>query len=190
MVNKAKNGVHSLSLRGMVLTVLFTIHCSLFVNPAGAQVQTGKASFYARRATGSRTANGERLHHDSMTCAHRTHPFGTLLRVTHTDNRRSVTVRVNDRGPFVRGRIIDLSWGAAKELGMIAEGIATVEVEPMDANIIIPLRPTEEYKIRIPPLRIDTIELPDTLTAIWQEDLLIEHKKRQQPKKRGAAQKR
>ena len=74
-----------------------------------AQSQSGKATFYAKRATGARTANGERLHHDSMTCAHRTFPFGTLLQVMNPKNGKSVVVRVNDRGPFVRGRIIDLS---------------------------------------------------------------------------------
>ena len=96
----------------------------------GAQTtQKGKASYYSKRWTGRRTANGERLHHDSMTCAHRTYPFGTLLRVTHKGNGRQVVVRVTDRGPFVRGRIIDLSWGAAKALGMLAQGIAHVTVE-------------------------------------------------------------
>lgn len=92
-------------------------------------VHTGIASYYAKRATGSRTANGEKLHHDSLTCAHRTYPFGTRLKVTTPSNGRSVVVRVNDRGPFVRGRIIDLSWGAARELGILAQGIAKVTVE-------------------------------------------------------------
>lgn len=173
--------------RWMMLAALFTLHSSLYINNADAQLQKGKASFYSKRATGSRTANGERLHHDSLTCAHRTHPFGTILKVTHTGNGRSVLVRVNDRGPFVRGRVVDLSWGAANELGMTAEGIATVEVEPVAGDIVIPLRPTEAYKVKIPPLKIEPIELPDTLTPVWQEDLLIEHKKRQQTQKNGNA---
>jgi len=150
---------------------LFTLHSSLH-----AQTQHGIASFYAKRATGSRTANGEWLHHDSMTCAHRTHPFGTHLLVTHQGNGRSVVVRVNDRGPFVRGRIVDLSWGAARELGMIGEGIAQVVVMPVDDDITIPLRPTHEYRIDLPKLEIDSIQLKDTLRAIWQEELLIDHK--------------
>ena len=145
--------------------------------PAYSQSQRGKASFYAKRATGARTASGERLHHDSMTCAHRTLPFGTHLRVTHVDNGRSVVVNVNDRGPYVRGRIVDLSWGAARELGMIAQGIATVVVEAVDDDITIPLRPTHEHKIELPKLRIDSIEMADTLKPIWQEELLIDHKK-------------
>ena len=83
---------------------------------SGAQdVQEGKASFYSMKFTGRRTANGERLHHDSLTCAHRTYPFGTQLKVTNPANGKSVIVRVTDRGPYVKGRIIDLSVKAAQE---------------------------------------------------------------------------
>ena len=93
--------------------------------------QRGKASFYSRRATGARTSSGERLHHDVFTCAHRTHPFGTLLKVKNLTNGKEVVVRVNDRGPFGRGRIVDLSWGAAKALGMLSKGVVPVEVTPV-----------------------------------------------------------
>lgn len=145
-------------------------------------LQKGKASFYAKRATGSRTASGERLHHDSLTCAHRTHPFGTYLKVTNPQNDQWVVVRVNDRGPFVRGRIVDLSWGAAQALGIISQGIATVEVQPAD-DITIPLRaPTE--KIVFPKVQIDSIELAGSMKPIWQEDLLIDHTKVQRHMKR------
>jgi rare lipoprotein A len=85
---------------------------------------TGKASFYAQRG---RTANGERV--GAMTAAHRSLPFGTHLRVTNLRNHRSVVVRVNDRGPFVRGRIVDVSLGAANVLGMRQQGVAMVRVE-------------------------------------------------------------
>lgn len=93
--------------------------------------QRGKASFYSRRATGARTSSGERLHHNDFTCAHRTHPFGTKLRVKNLNNGKEVVVRVNDRGPFGRGRIVDLSWGAAKALGMLSQGVVAVEVTPV-----------------------------------------------------------
>ena len=96
------------------------------------QVQCGKASYYSRRATGRLTSSGDRLHHDSLTCAHRTYPFGTLLQVTNPSNGRMIVVRVNDRGPFVRGRIIDLSWAAAKVLDILSQGVAMVEVEPVE----------------------------------------------------------
>jgi len=139
------------------------------------QTQQGKASFYPKRATGARTASGEPLHHDSLTCAHRTLPFGTLLKVTHVENGRSVVVRVNDRGPFTRGRIIDLSWAAARELGMISQGIATVLVE-QDDDITIPLRPSQHY-IHIPSLMIGTSKPAEPIKPIWQGKLEIDHKK-------------
>ena len=98
----------------------------------GAQTRRGKASFYSKRATGARAASGERIHHDSLTCAHRTYAFGTLLKVTNLRNNKSVIVRVTDRGPHRGGRIIDLSYGAARELGMLSQGIAMVEIERVD----------------------------------------------------------
>ncbi len=100
--------------------------------PAVAQVQHGKATFYSKRATGARTSSGERLHHDSLTCAHRTYPFGTMLRVTNERNGKSVVVRVTDRGPYGRGRIIDLSHSAAERLGILAQGVAMVKVERIE----------------------------------------------------------
>ena len=128
-----------------------------------AQMQTGKASFYAKNLSGRTTASGERLHKDSLTCAHRSYPFGTLLRVTNVLNGRKVIVRVNDRGPFHKGRIIDLSWGAAKELGMIAQGIASVTVEKMD-ELNIPFKPQEDI---LPKLELDVADIvEDTVTTI------------------------
>lgn len=88
----------------------------------------GSASYYAARFDGRRTASGERFDNDDMTAAHRTLPFGTLVRVTNLANGRSVIVRINDRGPFTRGRMIDVSHAAAEELGLIARGHATVEL--------------------------------------------------------------
>lgn len=117
------------------------------VFPLYAQTQKGKASFYSKRATGARTSSGERLHHDSLTCAHRTYPFGTLLKVTNERNGKWVVVRVTDRGPHSRGRIIDLSHAAAKRIGIINQGVATVKVERYhDSNI---------------PYRLDEKDLPE-----------------------------
>lgn len=122
-------------------------------------MQTGIASYYAKRATGAITASGERLHHDSLTCAHRTFPFGTLLKVTCLASERVVVVRVNDRGPFVRGRIIDLSWGAARDLGILAQGIAKVTVETIS---YVYLQIADHDKIEIPRLSelLETEEFP------------------------------
>ena len=131
---------------------LFTLHSSL-LNAQG--VQTGKASFYSKRFSGRKTASGERLHHDSLTCAHRTYPFGTMLKVTNPANGQSVIVRVTDRGPYVRGRIIDLSVRAAREIGIIAQGIAPVVVERYNPSVI-PFKP-DDY-IELPDFEIGTNE--------------------------------
>jgi len=93
-----------------------------------AQASKGKASYYGRSMHGRRTSSGERYHNDSLTCAHRRFPFGTRLRVKNLSNGKEVIVRVTDRGPFRKGRIIDLSWAAAKKIGMLRYGIALVEV--------------------------------------------------------------
>jgi rare lipoprotein A len=89
----------------------------------------GTASYYGKRFHGRRTANGERFDMNAMTAAHKTLPFGTHVRVTNPRNGRSVTVRINDRGPFIRGRQIDLSRAAAQKLGMIRKGHARVQME-------------------------------------------------------------
>lgn len=142
-------------------SLLTLFACLLFLSPCLSQRQTGIASYYARRMTGARTASGEPLHHDSMTCAHRTHAFGTLLKVTDQSSGRSVVVRVNDRGPFVRGRIIDLSWGAARELGIIAQGLAKVTVEPASSYpyVVLPID-TLNRKVEFPSL-CDELELEE-----------------------------
>ena len=94
---------------------------------ANAQ-QRGKASYYSKRATGARTSSGILLHNDSLVCAHRTHPFGTKLLVKNLTNDKEVIVTVVDRGPYKKGRIIDLTYAAAEQLGMIAKGVVAVEV--------------------------------------------------------------
>jgi rare lipoprotein A len=96
--------------------------------------QEGMASFYGKAHHGKQTANGERFDMHAMTCAHRTARFGTRLRVTDLATGRSVVVRVNDRGPYAHGRIVDLSYGAAKALGIVDRGVARVRVEPADAR--------------------------------------------------------
>ena len=89
---------------------------------------TGMASYYGRRFHGRRTANGERFNMNAMTAAHKTLPFGTMVEVTNPRNGRSVVVRINDRGPFIRGREIDLSRGAAQRVGIIQRGHGRVEL--------------------------------------------------------------
>jgi rare lipoprotein A len=98
--------------------------CLCISDPSIAQ--TGKASWYS---SGYRTANGERFRPDAVTCAHRSYPFGTSLRITDLSTGRSISCRVTDRGPFVRGRIVDLSRGAARLLNIVSRGTAPVHIE-------------------------------------------------------------
>lgn len=100
--------------------------------PAPAAAETGVASVYARRFHGRRTANGERFDASGLTAAHRRLPFGTRVRVTNLATRRSVVVRINDRGPFARGRVIDLSPAAAARLGVGAISLTRVHVAPVE----------------------------------------------------------
>jgi rare lipoprotein A len=95
----------------------------------GRETALGLASYYAGEHDGRRTASGEVFDMRAMTAAHRTLPFGTRLRVTNLENGRQAIVRVNDRGPFRKGRIIDVSYAAARELGLIGRGIARVRVD-------------------------------------------------------------
>lgn len=96
---------------------------------ASTDLGTGVASFYADRFHGQRTASGERFDNQAYTAAHRTLPFGTRVRVTNPATGASVVVRINDRGPFTRGRTIDVSRVAAEELGLVRTGHGTVELE-------------------------------------------------------------
>jgi rare lipoprotein A (peptidoglycan hydrolase) len=132
-------------MRGRILLLSLSILCSscaivshpVYVTVPGRVTglvldgfrQRGIASYYAEAFHGRTTANGETFDMNAMTCAHLTLPFGTVLRVTNLDNDRSTTVRVNDRGPYVEGRIIDLSKGAARSLDMIEAGTANVLIE-------------------------------------------------------------
>ena len=127
-----------MNIKPYIAFIAFLFSCTALQ----AQTQSGNASFYAKKFTGRRTANGERMHHDSLTCAHRTYPFGTLLRVTNPANGKQVIVRVTDRGPYVKGRIIDLSARAAREIGILAQGIAPVIVERYSSPVI-PFKPEE-----------------------------------------------
>lgn len=94
-----------------------------FATDASATIQCGRASWYALH---SRTASGEKMNPSAMTAAHRTLPFGTRVKVTNKKNGKSIVVRINDRGPFVKGRVLDLSKAAANQLGFIQSGHTSV----------------------------------------------------------------
>ncbi len=96
--------------------------------PSTPPTAVGKASYYADSLAGNRTANGEVYDPKMLTAAHRKLPFGTVVDVTRSDTRATVRVRINDRGPFARGRVIDLSRRAAETIGMIRAGVVNVEL--------------------------------------------------------------
>lgn len=94
------------------------------------RVEHGKASFYSTRCNGgTRTASGERLQNDGATAAHKTLPMGTKVRVVNLTNGKSEVVTITDRGPFVRGRVIDVTIGVARRLGFVSRGIVPVRIE-------------------------------------------------------------
>lgn len=104
-----------------------------FSAPAEAAAQCGKASWYSLY---SRTASGEMMNPNLLTAAHKSLPFGTKVRVTNIKNGKSVVVRINDRGPFIKGRVIDVSKGAARKIGMIKSGVASVKMTALDGSSI------------------------------------------------------
>lgn len=100
--------------------------------PEARAIGGGSASYYASKFEGRPTASGERYRAAELTAAHRSLPFGSKVRVTNPSTGKSVTVRINDRGPFTKGRVIDVSRAAAEELGLIARGHAAVELEVLE----------------------------------------------------------
>lgn len=112
-------------MRNRMVVAAVTVALALPLLPAGAGAQEGHASWYALR---SKTASGEMMNPSAMTAAHRSLPFGTRVRVENLNNGRSVVVRINDRGPFVGGRVIDVSRAAASELGFVGAGTTRVRV--------------------------------------------------------------
>ena len=111
-------------LKGFLLLLII---CNLF-GGCFYTTKKGYASYYADFYEGRKTANGEVFKHNKITAAHKKLPFGTKVEVTNLKNNKSIVVRINDRGPFVKGRIIDLSKAAAKEIDMIGDGIVKVKI--------------------------------------------------------------
>lgn len=121
------------SRSAMMIALLFfsaaLTGCKLNPFDWGGHTETGKASWYGNEYHGRQTASGEVFNQNAMTAAHRELPFGTIVLVKNLNNGRTVKVRINDRGPFVRGRIIDLSRGAAEKIDMVRDGVVPVRIE-------------------------------------------------------------
>jgi rare lipoprotein A len=119
----------------MLKKLIFTSFLLIFsLGVTFAQIQKGTASYYADKFEGKQTASGEKYKHKNSTAAHKSLPFGTIVKVTNLENMESVEVRINDRGPFVAGRVIDLSRSAAEKLKFTSQGLTEVQIEIIDAG--------------------------------------------------------
>lgn len=119
------------ALAGLVTAVVFPVTAAWAEGPL--EVKVVQASWYGQEFAQRPTASGQLFDPHKMTCAHRTLPLGSRLRVTNLHNGRSVLVTINDRGPYVRPRELDLSYGAARALGMIRRGVARVRIELVES---------------------------------------------------------
>jgi rare lipoprotein A len=136
-------------------SVVVASGCALFRAPAPPPiedgVQVGVASWYGPGFHGRRTASGEIYDQDALTAAHQSLPFGTQVRVTNLDNGRAVDVRITDRGPFVDGRVIDLSRAAARVIGLIGPGVGRVRLEVASPAAIARAEPAAPPRLSAPP---------------------------------------
>ncbi len=113
----------------LIICVIFISSCTTVKHKFYPEVNYGIASWYGKEFHGDLTSSGEVFDMYRKTCAHREYPFGTMLKVTNVSNNKSVYCLVNDRGPFISGRDIDLSYAAAREIGLIGEGVGEVKIE-------------------------------------------------------------
>jgi rare lipoprotein A len=121
--------------RALAVTGFVAIGATTAVaGPVARHPSEGLASFYGREHHGGPTASGERFDMRGLTAAHRSLPFGTRLEITNIANGRSVVVRINDRGPYVRSRVVDVSRAAAEQLGFVRSGVTRVRLRPVEAT--------------------------------------------------------
>ena len=129
-VSKPKVDNINFSTKKMLMSknIIVSLLILLLLNSCGYTTRKGIASYYADFYEGRTTANGEKFRQNKITAAHKTLPFGTIVKVTNLANNKTVVVRINDRGPYIKGRIIDLTKAAAKEIDMIGAGISKVKI--------------------------------------------------------------
>lgn len=150
-----------LKLINAFIIFVLTAFCITMNAQAETVFQQGKASYYGKAHHGKKTASGKRFNMHAMTAAHRSLPFGTQLKVTSKDTGKSVIVTINDRGPYAGGRILDLSQEAARQLGMIKQGVGVVTLEKMNVKQDSVRRSSTE---RIEePLLVASSNLPDDI---------------------------
>ncbi len=115
--------------RNPVYLIAFVATCLVFTSCGKFITETGKASYYADNFNGKKTASGQTFNNNKLTAAHKTLPFGTVVTVKNKTNGKTVTVTITDRGPYAKGRIIDLTKEAASEIGMLNQGVADVQLK-------------------------------------------------------------
>jgi rare lipoprotein A len=131
----------------LVFLMFSLFSCAKITLPPSEPIQTGLASWYGPDFHGKTTSNKEVFDMFDLTAAHRNLPFGTYVVVTNMDNGKSVIVRINDRGPFVEGRIIDLSYAAAKALDMLGPGVVPVKIEILEEYS--PKRSSQKFSVQV-----------------------------------------
>jgi rare lipoprotein A len=153
--------------------VLIVLFVTVFIIPNHAQAQEaeifrqeGIASWYGKEFDGRQTASGEIFDSSQLTAAHPTLPFGTILDITNQHNNKRVTVRVNDRGPFVSARIVDISRAAAEQLDIIATGTAPVLVESTGRIVINPVAATPSVSVYQPVIEADEVNTINTTMPV------------------------
>ena len=176
-------------IRFAVLLAFFAVGCSFssgiprwesrdFPRPGSTDtIQYGKASWYGDKEHGNRSASGEVFNRNAYTAAHKELPFGTVVRVTNRENGRQVKVRINDRGPYVGDRVIDLSYAAAKSVGLIRSGVAEVKIEVLSTpserseSLFVSLHTVQAGSFRS---RTGANELKRKLLRVTDEDVRVE----------------
>jgi rare lipoprotein A len=169
-------------IAAIVLVLSLTWGCALFrrepVPPRIKRAEVGWASWYGEKFHGRRTASGEVYDMYQLTAAHKTLPLGTSVMVTHVNNGKSVEVTINDRGPFVKGRIIDLSYAAAQALEMVEEGVARVRLEVLDKGPTSTPSPEGPFTIQVGSFisRSNAVRLLEELQGAYKDVYITELK--------------
>lgn len=170
MIHKA----HKTRTYGLVMVGVASFFLGLFLSPNYANarsnspmVQEGTASWYGGKFHGRKTASGERFNTYDLTAAHRTLPMNTLVKVTNLSNGKSVVVRINDRGPYVGKRVIDLSYSAANQLGFVKRGVTKVRLERLHTKKI-ETKPSETFTV------VEAPQDPAIDTAVEQVNQVID----------------
>lgn len=157
-------------MRFFITILAATLFGVLEVYSQETYTQEGTASYYGRELHGRRTSSGERFSKHKLTAAHPTLAFGTMVKVTNLDNGKSVTVRINDRGPSTKKRIIDVSYAAAKKLGMVATGTAQVRIETIKEGVD-PAIPVSEPESEDTPRELYQLDVKLAETKGWAVQL-------------------